>query len=318
MKSINHMWGPASAGPGLLRLSTVLALIAGGALVSAQTLLPSTPPKGFGASVTPAYEGWFDNADGTHSFLIGYFNRNTKSEIDVPIGTDNHFEPGMPDLGQPTHFLTGRRYGMFVYTMPKEFGKNQKLSWVLTVNGITTSVPFYMSPDYNITPTRASEQGPHGYNLPPVLRFDSQGIAFNGPMANPARSAVARTAVVGVPMVLDLWADDDAQYSSGANTPMIAAASPVELTVSKYRGPGGVVFANSRPKMQTLKGGKPDEPFSGMTSTTVTFDQPGDYLLHVTANDYSGNGGGGAGCCWTTALVTVAVRGENPRTTGGQ
>lgn len=317
MKSNTHLWGPASAGP-TLRLCAALALVAGGALVSAQTLLPSTPPKGFGASVTPAYEGWFDNADGTHTFLIGYFNRNTKAEIDVALGPDNHFEPGTPDMGQPTHFLTGRRYGMFAYTVPKEFGKNQKLTWVLTVNGVTSKVPFYMSPDYNITPTKASEEGPHGYNLPPLIRFDPKGAWLTGPLANPAKAAISRRATVGVPMALDIWADDDAQYSSGANTPMSGAAPPVELTLSKYRGPGVVTFASTRPKMQPLKGGKPDEAYSGTASTTVTFDQSGDYQLHVTANDYSGNGGGGAGCCWTTAIVNVAVRADAARPTGGQ
>jgi hypothetical protein len=31
-------------------------------------------------------------------------------------------------------------------------------------------------------------------------------------------------------------------------------------------------------------------------------------VLHVTGNDYSGDGGGGFGCCWTTSLVKVAVK----------
>jgi len=57
----------------LLRLCVSFGLAAGTAVLSAQQLLPSTPPKGFGASVTPAYEGWYDNADGTHTFLIGYY-----------------------------------------------------------------------------------------------------------------------------------------------------------------------------------------------------------------------------------------------------
>jgi streptolysin S family bacteriocin protoxin len=39
-------------------------------------------------------------------------------------------------------------------------------------------------------------------------------------------------------------------------------------------------------------------------------------MLHVTANDYSGNGGGGAGCCWTTAIVQVSVTGGNAPTEG--
>jgi hypothetical protein len=31
-------------------------------------------------------------------------------------------------------------------------------------------------------------------------------------------------------------------------------------------------------------------------------------MLHLTANDYSGEGGGGFQCCWTTALVKVSVQ----------
>lgn len=298
-----------------LRFCALLTLVAGGAMVSAQTLLPSTPPKGFGASVTPAFEGWFDNPDGTHTFMIGYFNRNTAAEIDVPIGPNNTFTPGAPDMGQPTHFLTGRRYGMFVYTVPKEFPKTQKLTWSLTVNGVTSKVPFYMSSDYNISPMRASEEGPRGYNVPPVLRLEARGESFTGPLGTIAK-AVSRMAAVGVPMALDITADDDAQYSSGANTPLSSAGSPVELVISKYRGPGAVTIADPKPKMTATTGGKPDEPFSGKASTTATFDEPGEYMLHVTANDYSGNGGGGAACCWTTAMVKVSVKGETPRTTG--
>src|SRR6516164_9606932 len=114
------------------------------AFVSAQVQLPSAPPKQFGATISPAFEGWFDNPDGTHSFLIGYYNRNTQAEVDVPIGPNNHFEPGAPDRGQPTHFLTSRRYGMFAVTVPKEFGRTQKINWTLTANGQTFSIPFSM------------------------------------------------------------------------------------------------------------------------------------------------------------------------------
>jgi hypothetical protein len=39
----------------------------------------------------------------------------------------------------------------------------------------------------------------------------------------------------------------------------------------------------------------------------VTFSEPGEYTLSVTANDYSGEGGSGFQCCWTTALVKVRV-----------
>jgi hypothetical protein len=219
-------------------------------------------------------------------------------------------------MGQPTHFLPGRRYGIFTYTMPKEFTKQQKLSWVLTANGVTTSVPFYMSPDYNVSPFKSSEESPGGgYNVPPVLRFSERGTSFAGPTATVAK-ALARTAIVGEPMTLDFWADDDAKNSTGSNAPMRVVPPPVELSISKYRGTGDVTFGSAHPKFETLKGGKLDEPYSGKASTTVKFSEAGDYMLHVTANDYSGNGGGGSVCCWTTAIVKVAVGAAGPVRTG--
>jgi len=110
-------------------------------------------------------------------------------------------------------------------------------------------------------------------------------------------------------MALDLLVDDDAKYSTGTNAPMRNAPPPVNVTLSKYRGPGVVTFGTAKPKFDALNGGKVDEPYTGKASTTVTFSEPGDYMLHVTANDYSGNGGGGSVCCWTTAIVNVNVHG---------
>jgi hypothetical protein len=81
----------------------------------------------------------------------------------------------------------------------------------------------------------------------------------------------------------------------------------VELVVNKYRGPGKVTVGKGHEKVTTLKGGKLEQDFEGKASTTVTFDQPGDYVVHVTANDLSGPGGGATGCCWTTAMIKVNV-----------
>ena len=297
-----------------VRLCAMVLLVAAGALVSAQVQLPSNPPKQFGASVTPAYEGWFDNPDGTHTFLIGYYSRNTEAEIDIPIGPNNHFDPGPADMGQPTHFLTRRRFGMFTIVVPKEFPKTQKLTWTLTVNGTTTTIPFYMHTDYNISPLKSSEEAPNrDFNKPATIKFDENGPTFMGPAVNLAK-AVSRTATVGTPMPLTVWADDDALYSSGGNGPMGGQRPPVTVTISKYRGPGNVTIGAPRVAFTALKGGKPLEPYSGKASTTVTFSEAGDYLLHVTINDYSGLGGGGSGCCWTNALMKVTVKGTGATT----
>ena len=260
--------------------------------------------------------GWYTSADGSHTFLIGYYNRNWTAELDVPIGPENHFEPGAPDRGQPTHFLPNRGFGMFTITVPKDTPANEKLWWVLTVNGVTQRVPFHRSPDYNITPQQASEESPGGkYNKPPILRFSESGPAIQNPIANVA-NVIERVATVGMPMRLDFWVEDDGLYSSGSNAPMNEAARMVELVVAKYRGPGPVTVAKDHETWTALKGGKPGEPYAGRTSTTVNFSLPGEYLLHITANDLSGPGGGATGCCWTTSLIKVAVKGAVSPPTG--
>src|SRR5690348_13453919 len=88
-----------------------------------------TPPQGVLAEpvgnaagpIYAAFEGWGPLRDGTNALLVGYFNRNKTQELDIPIGAENSIEPGGPDQGQPTHFLTGRQYGMFAITVPKDF-----------------------------------------------------------------------------------------------------------------------------------------------------------------------------------------------------
>jgi hypothetical protein len=291
----------------ILRLATVAALAAGGAMVSAQgQLLPSSPKLGFGASVTPAYDGWYDNPDGTHTFLIGYYNRNWNVNVDIPIGPNNKFEPGDPDRGQPTHFMPNRNFGMFTVTVPKAFGATERLWWTLTVNGVTSRVGMIMSPDFNITPQKSSEESPNGkYNTPPVLRFTEGGPSIQNPIATVA-SAISRTATVNVPMALDLWAEDDALFSSGSNAAMTRTPPVVEAEITKYRGPGNVKTEGFH--FIATKGGKPMEAFAGKASGTVTFDKPGDYILHVLLTDYSEKGGGATGCCWTTTMIKVAVK----------
>ncbi len=276
-------------------------LLAGGVLLSAGQL-PSEPPRQFGSSVTGAFEGWFDNKDGSHNFLVGYLNRNSTQALDVPIGPNNRIEPGGPDMGQPTHFLPGRQTGMFLVTVPKEFTPDQRLTWTIVANGQTTSIPLRLHKDYLVRPFTDVAVG----NTPPVLRFDEKGSTIQGPMAL-LSEAVTRTVSLSSPLSLAVWSADDARYSSGSNAPMRNPPPPVELQWSKYRGPGAVTFDKARPEQETLAGGSVNVPFSGRATTTVRFSVPGEYVLHVTANDYSGEGGGGEVCCWTTAMVKVTV-----------
>jgi hypothetical protein len=286
--------------------AVVAALSATTVFTQSQPLLPSSPKLAFGGTISPAYDGWFDNADGSRTFMMGYYSRNWENAIEVPIGPNNHFEPGEPDRGQPTHFMPNRNFGMFTVTVPK--GSTEKLWWVLTVNGVTQRVPMSSTPDYNMTPQRSSEEGPDGrYNVPAKLRFAENGPTFQMPLATQA-NAMQRVAIVGEPMTIDFWVDDDALHSSGSNAPLGEHEKLIELVVNKYRGPGKVVVGKGHETLTVLRGGRPGEPYSARGSTTVTFEKPGEYQIHVTANDMSGPGGGAAGCCWTTGLIKVSVK----------
>ena len=91
----------------------------------------------------------------------------------------------------------------------------------------------------------------------------------------------------------------------GSRTASCSTSSPVTVRWTKYRGPGSVNFEKPRPELEKTTG---PAPFNGKATTTATFSEPGDYVLHLTGNDYSGDGGGRFGCCWTTSLVKVSVK----------
>ena len=279
----------------------ILGMIAGGVLLSGQTTSVPAPRRGSGDSVTGAFEGWYYNPDGSRAFLVGYYNRNSQQELDIPIGPNNRIEPGGPDMGQPTHFLPGRQWGMFTVATPKDFKPTDSFVWTVVANGQSASIPLRLKPDYVMSPFTEIAVN----NTPPVLRFEPAGKTIQGPVANVA-PAPALTASVSAPLSLNVWASDDMKYTSGTSAPMTAARPPLTLRWSKYRGPGPVTFDKARPEIEKLPGGS--APFNGKATTTVKFGEPGDYVLHVTANDYSGDGGGGFGCCWSTALVKVAVK----------
>jgi hypothetical protein len=279
------------------KIAMLFGAAAFGALLHAQ-ILPLEPLHETGASVTGAFEGWFKNPDGTFSLLLGYYNRNSKQELDIPVGPNNRIDGGGPDLGQPTHFQTGRHWGMFTVRVPADFGKN-KLIWTLVANGQELVIPASLHPDYEISPFVEAAVG----NSPPVLRFDENGPSTQGP----AGLVVERTAKVGSPLNLTVWVQDDAKLTTSSGATPKNLGLPVTVHWSMFRGPGVVTFANTRPAVEKLTGGNPGVPFSGKSTTTATFNTPGDYVLHVVLNDYSGEGGGGFQCCWTTGQVKVTV-----------
>jgi hypothetical protein len=279
------------------RMIAASLCLATAALARGQSL-PLEPAHDAGAGVTGAFEGWFKNSDGTFSLLVGYYSRNHTQEVDIPIGPNNQIQPGGPDRGQPTHFHPGRAWGIFTIRVPADFGQN-KLIWTLSVNDKPAAIPLSLHPDYEISPFIEASVG----NTPPVVSFEEHGPSVQGPRD----FAVERTAKVGEPLPLTVWVSDDAKYVTSSGGKPKPGTPPVTLNWSMYRGPASVTFSADRPKVEKLES-TDGAPFHGKATTTATFAQPGRYVLSVTVNDYSGEGGRGFQCCWTDAQVKVSVQ----------
>jgi hypothetical protein len=275
----------------MLRIVSLLFI---GVMVHAQ-VVATEPMRESGNSVTGAFEGWFKNADGTFSLLLGYYNRNQKEELDIPIGPNNRIEPGGPDRGQPTHFIPGRGWGQFVVKVPADFGES-KITWTLTANGKTTVIPAHLKIEYEVSPFSEVSVG----NTPPVVRFEEGGASVQGPQG----MTVEKTARVGTPLSITAFVTDDAKYTSNSGARPKVMPPAVVLHWAQYRGPSTVQFSEQSPRAEGTLDAK---GFSGKATTMVTFPQPGEYMLHVQANDYSGPGGSGFQCCWSNATVRVKV-----------
>ena len=258
----------------------------------AQPTLPLDPARERGASITPAYEGWYANPDGSFSMLVGYYNRNSKEALDIPVGPNNRVEPGPVDQGQPTHFETGRQWGVFVIKVPKDFG-TKAITWTIASNGETLSVPFTLNKGYPITPFKELGMG----NQPPVLAFSQGGAKFTGP---PTAIAASFNGTVNQAMPINVWVEDpkapgDAETAAARGGP----SSVATVSLHKFRGPGKVTF--DKPRAMVAKQGD-------VVTSSATFAAPGEYLLRVQANDESGEGGFGFQCCWTNTYVRVTVK----------
>ncbi len=281
---------------------SVIVVLASAALIWAAQL-PLEPVHTAGQNVTPAYEGWYPNKDGSINILMGYYNRNMKEDIDIPVGPNNHVDPGGPDLGQPTHFLPGRQWGVFTMTVPKDFAP-KKLVWTIVANGKPAAVPANLDPVYVVSPFIDATD-----NTPPFIGFAETGPFVQGP---PRQISQTLNAVVDQPLALKVWAADDAKVppsAAGAGGGRFGRATPVTITWLKFRGPGEVKFDKNKPPVEKAEfKAPPPAVFTGTASTTATFSAPGDYLLEVVGNDISGDGGRGFQCCWTTAQVKVTVK----------
>jgi hypothetical protein len=244
--------------------------------------------------VTPAYEGWYQNEDGTYSLSFGYFNRNTDEVIEIPLGPDNMLEPASLLQNQPTRFEEGRHWGTFAVRVPADFG-DREVTWTLKVKGESLMVPGHMRPEWRID---ALHEGAHD-NTPPVLRFEQGGPDVMGPAGSGLVFGPLQTSV-GEPLEITLYADDDGKgrslggFGFGGRNAALAT-----LTWFKHQGPGEVTFSESSHRVS-------DAEVPAVNS--VIFGAPGDYIIRIRATESSGVATAGhAQCCWSNGFVAVSV-----------
>ncbi len=244
-----------------------------------------------GLSVTPVFEGWYLNADGTASLSFGYYNRNSEEVIEVPVGADNAIKPGPENQGQPTSFQPGRHWGVFAVKVP---AGSTEVTWTLRNRNETFAIPGHQRRNWMID----ALQGEAGSgNTPPALKFDATGPEGSGPLGI---TAGPKAAAANAPVELVVWARDDGR-SSGNVAGGGRGAVPVAITWFKHQGPGAVTFTPPTGRVPVA---------GGSAGTSATFSTPGEYIVRVRANDASGvSGAGHAQCCWTNGFLKVTVSG---------
>jgi hypothetical protein len=248
-------------------LLTAVLLLAAPAFLRAQVPYSGQVRIARGQDVTPAFEGWMPNPEGTFRMYFGYMNRNYEEELDIPIGPDNNIEPG-GDRGQPTHFYPRRQHFLFTVVVPKDWGLDRKVIWTLTVRGKTNAAKGWLQPEWEIDKEVIMQELGGGTDLenePPVF------VTGSGPQTVTLPNTVTLTAT----------AQDDGRPKPRTvrDVEDVNGPTPSGLSVRwiHYRGPAGVTF-------------DPGSVASGYqkpvtSTTTASFKAPGDYVLRAVASD---------------------------------
>ncbi|HSH76072.1 MAG TPA: hypothetical protein VLA09_10355, partial [Longimicrobiales bacterium] len=279
-----------------------------------------------GQIVSPSYEGWFPNEDGTFTLYFGYFNSNWEQDFDISIGANNYFtmvEPGslddlsrdgfdvgQADQGQPTHFYPRRNPFLFTIRVPADFGDKEWV-WTLKSEGQTQRAYGLLAPDYRIDPQVMSTEvgGNHGDldnrlrdNVAPVVEVEGDAT---------------RSVRVGEALTIRAFAEDPDDYPprlSRDRTPttleelynpntvgsvVVSGAPGLRLIWFVYRGPAeNVSFSPTQMKSwmdsRTWANSPwsfpyvlPEVPSDNRWETRVTFSEPGEYVLRAIASDGS-------------------------------
>ena len=266
------------------RMLTLGAFALAVALASAEPVEAQYNPKmrrqPSGLGVSPTFEGWYQNEDGTYTLSFGYFNLNREQVLNIAPGPDNNVSPGAPDQRQPTVFFPSRSYGVFTVTVPSTFGGADRVTWTLRANGQEWAVPGGIIESYE---TANLYMKAHD-RYPPALRVEEGGAAVKGPNG-PWAAALSARVGEPVPLAVESWD----QQGHG-----------VTVRFYRHRGPTSIAFAEEA--VEIPEGER-------QARTTATFSEPGDYVVYVRADhsDVRVSAAGLEQCCWSNGYIPVTV-----------
>jgi hypothetical protein len=249
------------------RLLFSVMLVSATIPVLAQSAKDELPPelhvqRNKGDSVQPVFDGWQRNPDGTISMWFGYYNRNLKEEVIVPVGPQNRFDSA-DDHGQPTYFYPKRHQYVFKVDLPKSFRQDQKLIWTLIANGETCTAIGWLQPEWEVD-DGVREMNTGGAGLAPPVDPPNASPRITGGTSD-------QTTMTGQPMKLSVSATDDGIPIQRAGR------GGVRVSWVLYRGPSQVTL---RPSQTAPVYGKPVE-----STTEVVFNVPGVYWVQARVSD---------------------------------
>jgi hypothetical protein len=225
------------------------------------------------------------------------------------------FDSAVADQGQPTHFLPRRNRFIFRVSVPDGFRESDEVIWSLTTHGQTVRAYASLRLDYRVDGLiRASELGAIGAGTtnPTIRANTAPELSVEG--------EITRTVRVGEPLMLVAVASDDGVPKTteprwnGTPNPFetvrpdvprgwlkprqITVGSATGLRVSwyVYRGAGTVMFDPEQSKVWEDTRVHANSPWAnywfpppvppdGKFEVTVTFKEPGTYVLRCLASD---------------------------------
>lgn len=299
----------------------VQRLTAAGAWLALVTLCVATGAEAQlrfdrGQNVAPVFEGWEKNPDGSFTMVFGYLNRNYEEMPEVPVGPNNHLEPGPADRGQPTRFYPRRQQFIFRVDVPADWGQ-QELIWSLTAHGRTDQAVGTLMPSWEIDDGVIKANRGMGINgapadnqVPSITVPGGTTLTVTRPDTLTLTAVVGDDGIPGPAPPRNRTTTDDSDAAATRRAAARARAARVQspnnqavvdarmardtglaLTWIHYRGPGAVTFD---PMSVAVDGGR-----GGEVTTTVSFAEAGTHVLRGYADDSIN----------TTPLdVTVTVR----------